>query len=226
ILRDTLERFLRQEQLDRGYLLVVTPHIGKIDLYKKSGHWYKYRDSIFPPMVEPGSNPDLDAPDSETYILRPMNCPHHIEIYKSEMRSYRDLPLRLAEFATVYRYEQSGELNGLLRTRGFTQDDSHMFMMPEQLEDEFVKVVELVLIVCRPLGLNDFKARLRVRDPASSKYVGSDQAWEQAESAILSAVKKLGLPYTVEQGESGFYGPKLDFVFPDALNRDWQLATA
>jgi threonyl-tRNA synthetase len=226
ILRDTLERFLRQEQLDRGYLPVVTPHIGKIDLYKKSGHWYNYRDSIFPPMVEPGSNPDVDAPDSEAYILRPMNCPHHIEIYKGEMRSYRDLPLRLAEFATVYRYEQSGELNGVLRTRGFTQDDSHMFMLPEQLEDEFVKVVELVVFVSRALGLNDFKARVGVRDPASSKYVGSEQVWEQAESAILKSLQKLGLAYKIEQGEAGFYGPKLDFVFPDALGREWQLGTA
>ena len=226
ILRDTLERFLRQEQLDRGYLPVVTPQIGKLELYKKSGHWYKYRDSIFPPMVEPGSNPDVDAPDSEAYILRPMNCPHHIEIYKSEMHSYRDLPLRLAEFATVFRHEQSGELNGVLRARSFTQDDSHMFMMPEQVEDEFARVVELVLFVCRALGLNDFKARLGVRALVSSKYIGSEQAWEQAESAILNAVKKLGLPYTVEQGEAGFYGPKLDFVFPDALGRDWQLATA
>jgi len=226
ILRDTLERFLRQEQLNRGYLPVITPQIGKIDLYKKSGHWYQYRDSMFPPMVEPGSNPDVDAPDSEAYLLRPMNCPHHIEIYKSEMRSYRNLPLRLAEFGTVYRYEQSGELNGLLRTRSFTQDDSHIFMLPEQVEDEFMKVVELVLFVCHAIGLNDFKARVGVRDLASSKYIGSDQEWEQAESAILNAVKKLGLPYTVEEGEAGFYGPKLDFVFPDSLGREWQLATA
>ncbi len=226
ILRDTLERFLRQEQLDRGYLPVVTPQIGKIDLYKKSGHWYQYRESIFPPMVEPGSNPDVDAPDSEAYILRPMNCPHHIEIYKSEMRSYRELPLRLAEFAMAYRYEQSGELNGLLRTRGFTNDDSHMFMMPEQVEDEFARVIELVLFVYHVLGLNGFKARVGVRDLASSKYIGSDRVWEQAEAAILSAVKKLGLPYTTQQGEAGFYGPKLDFVFPDALGREWQLGTA
>lgn len=226
ILRDTLERFLRQEQLNRDYLPVVTPQIGKIGLYKKSGHWYQYRESIYPPMVEPGSNPDVDAPDSEAYILRPMNCPHHIEIYKSEMHSYRDLPLRLVEFATAYRYEQSGELNGLLRTRGFTQDDSHIFVMPAQVEDEFAHVIELVLFVLHALGLNDFKARLGVRDPTSSKYIGSDQVWQQAESAILNAVKKLGLPYTVEQGEAGFYGPKLDFVVPDSLGREWQLGTA
>ena len=226
ILRDTLERFLRQEQLNRNYLPVVTPQIGKIGLYKKSGHWYQYRESIYPPMVEPGSNPDIDAPDSEAYILRPMNCPHHIEIYKSEMHSYRDLPLRLVEFATAYRYEQSGELNGLLRTRGFTQDDSHIFVMPTQIEDEFVRVIELVLFVFHALGLNNFKARLGVRDPASSKYIGSDQVWLQAESAILNAVKKLALPYTVVQGEAGFYAPKLDFVVPDTLGREWQLGTA
>ncbi|MFL5653613.1 MAG: threonine--tRNA ligase [Ktedonobacteraceae bacterium] len=248
ILRDTLERFLRQEQLKRGYLPVVTPHIGKIELYKTSGHWYKYRDSIFPPMIE--SSPEADKPDTwmhshdscygggpafnslvdeldgEAYILKPMNCPHHIQIYKNEIRSYRDLPLRLAEFGTVYRFEQSGELNGLLRTRDFTVDDSHIFVAPEQAEDEFIRVVDLALFVFQTLHLSDFTARVGLRDPASSKYVGSDEAWDKAQTMIMNAVAKLRLPYTVEKGEAGFYGPKLDFLFRDALGRQWQLGTA
>jgi threonyl-tRNA synthetase len=245
ILLDVLERFLRQEQLDRGYLPVVTPHIGKIELYKTSGHWYKYRDHMFPPMVEPGIKvDDADSgayahdsgavqglsssevePNSEAYILKPMNCPHHIQIYQSELRSYRDLPLRLAEFGTVYRYEQSGALNGLLRARDFTVDDSHIFVAPEQVEDEFARVVELALFVFGALQFSDFTARVGLRDPASSKYVGSDQAWEQAQTVIMNAVPKLGFPYVVEEGEAGFYGPKLDFLFHDALGRQWQLGT-
>ena len=257
ILRDTLERFLRQEQLDRGYLPVVTPHIGKIELYKTSGHWYKYRDSIYPPMVEssassesdkweysndsccvapggrdksgryaPDPNFEVDEPSGEAYILKPMNCPHHISIYKGELRSYRDLPLRLAEFGTVYRYEQSGELNGLLRTRDFTVDDSHIFVTPGQVDDEFSRVVDLALFVFQALGLNDFQARVGLRDPSSSKYVGSDSAWEQAQAVIMNAVEKLDFPYMIEEGEAGFYGPKLDFLFRDALGRQWQLGTA
>ena len=248
ILRDTLERFLYQEQLKRGYLPVVTPHIGKIELYKTSGHWYKYRDSIFPPMVEsspeadkldtwihshdscygggPTLNSLVDELDAEAYILKPMNCPHHIQIYKNEMRSYRDLPLRLAEFGTVYRFEQSGELNGLLRTRDFTVDDSHIFVTPEQVEDEFIRVVDLALFVFQTLHLSDFTARVGLRDPASSKYVGSDEAWDKAQAMIMNAVARLRLPYTVEKGEAGFYGPKLDFLFRDALGRQWQLGTA
>ena len=254
ILRDTLERFLHQEQLDRGYLPVVTPHIGKIELYKTSGHWYKYRDSIFPPMVEhrpgaeepgepgePGNwththdsclgggaafNLPVDEPDGEAYILKPMNCPHHIQIFKNEMRSYRDLPLRLAEFGTVYRFEQSGELNGLLRTRDFTVDDSHIFLASEQVEEEFIRVVELALFVFRALHLSDFTARVGLRDPASSKYVGSDEAWDKAQAVIMNVVEKLDFSYTVEKGEAGFYGPKLDFLFRDALGRQWQLGTA
>lgn len=249
ILRDTLERFLRQEQLERGYLPVVTPHIGKIDLYKTSGHWYKYRESMFPPMVEAHSDErdhwtysddscfapsfggqafsvEDDGPPGEVYILKPMNCPHHIYIYKSELHSYRDLPLRLAEFGMVYRYEQSGELNGLLRTRDFTVDDSHIFLTPEQVEEEFVNVVKLALFVFRALQLGDFSARVGLRDPASSKYIGSEEAWQQAQSVIMRAVDKLGIPYVVENGEAGFYGPKLDFLFQDALGRQWQLGTA
>ena len=248
ILRDTLERFLYQEQLKRGYLPVVTPHIGKIELYKTSGHWYKYRDSIFPPMVESSPEADkldtwihshdscygggpilnslVDELDVEAYILKPMNCPHHIQIYKNEIRSYRDLPLRLAEFGTVYRLEQSGELNGLLRTRDFTVDDSHIFVTPEQVEDEFIRVVDLALFVFQTLHLSDFMARVGLRDPASFKYVGSDEAWDKAQAMIMNAVAKLNLPYTVEKGEAGFYGPKLDFLFRDALGRQWQLGTA
>src|SRR5712692_4404108 len=243
ILRDTLERFLRQEQLERGYLPVVTPHIGKIELYKTSGHWYKYRDSIYPPIVEADelehwthSHDSCFSPghsfkageeiNGEAYILKPMNCPHHIQIYKGEMRSYRDLPLRLAEFGTVYRFEQSGELNGLLRTRDFTVDDSHIFVTPEGAEDEFVRVVDLALFIFQALQLGNFKARIGLRDKASSKYVGSDEAWQRAEAVIMHAVEKLGLSYTVEVGEAGFYGPKLDFLFHDALGRQWQLGTA
>ena len=225
VLRDTLERFLRQEQLDRGYLPVVTPHIGKIDLYKTSGHWYTFRANMFPPSAEPGVDPDADKSDGEVYILRPMTCPHHIAIYKSEPRSYRDLPLRLAEFGTVYRFEQSGELSGLLRVRSFTIDDAHLFVTPEQLEEEFIKVVDLVLYGFRALGLEDFTARVGLRDPASSKYVGSDEVWERAQAAIINAATKVGLSYTVEAGEAAFYGPKLDFIFRDALERQWQLGT-
>jgi threonyl-tRNA synthetase len=253
ILRDTLERFLRQEQLERGYQPVITPHIGKIELYKTSGHWYKYRDSIFPPMVEPRPESDigeqwspshdscaapsfghaikagddeLEGIDAEAYILKPMNCPHHIYIYKSELRSYRNLPLRLAEFGTVYRYEQSGELNGLLRARDFTVDDSHIFVAPNQVEEEFINVVKLILSVFQALQLDDFSARVGLRDPASSKYIGSDGAWQQAQTVIMHAVEQLAIPHRIEIGEAGFYGPKLDFLFRDALGRQWQLGTA
>jgi len=253
ILRDTLERFLRQEQLERGYLPVITPHIGKIELYKTSGHWYKYRESIFPPMVEPrpdaeerdhwthshdscaapsfehaleAEDDEPDGIDVEAYILKPMNCPHHIHIYKSEMRSYRDLPLRLAEFGTVYRYEQSGVLNGTLRTRDFTVDDSHIFVTPEEVEEEYINVIKLALFVFQALQLDDFAARLGLRDSASSKYIGSDEEWEKAQAVIMRAVEKLGIPYSIKKGEAGFYGPKLDFLFRDAPGRQWQLGTA
>jgi threonyl-tRNA synthetase len=215
ILRDTLETFLKKEQLKRGYLPVVTPHIGKLDLYKTSGHWYKYQESMFHPIQV----------EDEEYMLKPMNCPHHIQIYKSETRSYRDLPLRLAEFGTVYRYEQSGELGGLTRVRGFTVDDSHIFVAPEQLEDEFKNVVELVLYVFERLGLDEYHARVGLRDPKSDKYVGSDEAWEQAQQAILQAVQHMGIQYTVAEGEAAFYGPKLDFLAKDCLGRMWQLGT-
>jgi len=228
ILRETLESFLRQEQLKHGYLPVMTPQIGLIDLYKTSGHWYKYRDDIYPPMpVKPrvNSSDEVDDPEGEVYMLRPMTCPHHIQIYKSELRSYRDLPLRLAEFGMVYRLEKAGELNGLLRPRGFTIDDSHIFALPEQLDAEFISVVEFVRFIFEALGISEYRARVGLRDPASSKYIGNDEVWAIAESAIIKALDKLGLPFISEQGEAGFYGPKLDFVFRDVLNREWQLGT-
>ncbi|MFD3163243.1 threonine--tRNA ligase [Herpetosiphon sp. NSE202] len=224
ILRDVLERFLRQAQIDRGYLPVVTPHMGKIDLYKTSGHWYTYRDGIFPPMSEI-ANDDPENPEGEIYLLKPMNCPHHIEIYASEPRSYRDLPLRLAEFGTVYRYEHSGELTGLLRVRSFTVDDSHLFVTPDQLEAEFLKVVDLILFVFGTMGLKDFQARVGLREVGNPKYIGSDEVWEKAQNAIINAAEKKGLNYVVVEGEAAFYGPKLDFIFRDVLGRQWQLGT-
>ncbi len=228
ILRETLENFLRQEQLKHGYMPVMTPHIGLIDLYKTSGHWYKYRDEMYPSMpvkLEVNSLAGVDEPRGEIYILRPMNCPHHIQIYKSELRSYRDLPLRLAEFGMVYRLEKAGELHGLLRSRGFTIDDSHIFALPEQLDAEFISVVDLVRFVFVAMGISEYRARVGLRDPESLKYIGSDEVWEMAQSAIIKALDKLGFPYTLEEAEAGFYGPKLDFVFRDALNREWQLGT-
>ncbi len=215
IMRDTLERWLRDKQLEHGYLPVVTPHIGKLDLYKTSGHYPYYKDSQYAPIQV----------DEEEFLLRPMNCPHHVMIYKSEMRSYRDLPLRLAEFGTVYRYEQSGELTGLTRVRGFTVDDAHLFVTPGQLLDEFKKVVSLIQSIFQSLGLTDFRARVGTRDPASDKYVGDDTLWQQATEAIIQACDEMGLNYNVEAGEAAFYGPKLDFIVRDVLKREWQLGT-
>ncbi|WP_009631948.1 threonine--tRNA ligase [Synechocystis sp. PCC 7509] len=221
VLRSTLESFLQQEQLKRGYLPVVTPHIARVDLFKTSGHWQKYKEDMFPLMAE-----DSEAAAAEQgFVLKPMNCPFHIQIYKSELRSYRELPMRLAEFGTVYRYEQSGELGGLTRVRGFTVDDSHLFVTPEQLDDEFLNVVDLILSVFKSLQLKNFKARLSFRDPASDKYIGSDEAWEKAQGAIRRAVEKLGMEHFEGIGEAAFYGPKLDFIFSDALEREWQLGT-
>ena len=221
ILRSTLEGFLQQEQLKRGYLPVVTPHIARVDLFKTSGHWQKYKEDMFPLMAED----ELSAAAEQGFVLKPMNCPFHIQIYKSELRSYRELPMRLAEFGTVYRYEQSGELGGLTRVRGFTVDDSHLFVTPEQLDDEFLNVVDLILSVFKSLQLKNFKARLSFRDPASDKYIGSDEAWEKAQGAIRRAVEKLGMEHFEGIGEAAFYGPKLDFIFSDALEREWQLGT-
>ncbi|HYO89410.1 MAG TPA: threonine--tRNA ligase [Candidatus Limnocylindrales bacterium] len=215
VLRDTLERWLRDVQIDNGYLPVVTPHIGNLNLYKTSGHYPYYKDSQYAPI----------SVDEEEYLLKPMNCPHHIMIYKSDLHSYRDLPVRYAEFGTVYRYEQSGELHGLTRVRGFTVDDAHLFVTPEQLLAEFKDVVRLIQYVFNTLGLTDFRARVGIRDPQSDKYVGEDALWEQAASAIIQACDDLGLTYTVEEGEAAFYGPKLDFIFRDVLKRTWQLGT-
>jgi threonyl-tRNA synthetase len=221
VLRSTLESFLQQEQLKRGYLPVVTPHIAKVDLFKTSGHWQKYKEDMFPLMAEN----EEEAAAEQGFVMKPMNCPFHIQIYKSQLRSYRELPMRLAEFGTVYRYEQSGELGGLTRVRGFTVDDSHLFVTPEQLDDEFLNVVDLILSVFKSLQLKNFKARLSFRDPASDKYIGSDEAWEKAQGAIRRAVEKLGMEHFEGIGEAAFYGPKLDFIFSDALEREWQLGT-
>lgn len=215
ILRENLEQFLRRAQLERGYLPVITPHIGKLDLYITSGHYPYYKASQYTPI-------DVD---DEKFMLKPMNCPHHIEIYKCEPRSYRDLPLRLAEFGTVYRYEQSGELTGLTRVRGFTVDDSHLFVTPDQLEEEFIGVVSLIQFVFQTMGFHDFRARLGTNDPNSDKYAGTPEMWERGIKAIRQAADKLGLNYSVEEGEAAFYGPKLDFIFRDVLKREWQLGT-
>ncbi|GIK55335.1 MAG: threonine--tRNA ligase [Chloroflexota bacterium] len=215
VLRETLENFLRQAQLERGYLPVITPHIGKLDLYITSGHYPYYKASQYTPI-------DVDE---EKFMLKPMNCPHHIEIYRSEARSYRDLPLRLAEFGTVYRYEQSGELTGLTRVRGFTVDDSHLFVTPDQLEEEFIGVVDLIQFVFQTMGFHDFRARLGTNDPSSDKYAGAPEMWAKGINAIRQAADKAGMNYTIEEGEAAFYGPKLDFIFRDVLKREWQLGT-
>lgn len=221
ILRSQLEDFLKQEQVKRGYQPVVTPHIARVDLFKTSGHWQNYKEDMFPLMAE-----NLEAAEAEQgFVMKPMNCPFHIQIYKSQLRSYRELPMRLAEFGTVYRYEQSGELGGLTRVRGFTVDDSHLFVTPEQLDDEFLKVVDLILAVFNSLQLKNFKARLSFRDPNSDKYIGSDELWETAQGAIRRAVQTLEMDYFEAEGEAAFYGPKLDFIFQDALEREWQLGT-
>ncbi|NJN03904.1 MAG: threonine--tRNA ligase [Leptolyngbyaceae cyanobacterium SL_1_1] len=217
ILRSTLEDFLKQEQVKRGYQPVVTPHIGRVELFKISGHWQKYKEDLFPMMGES---------EEEGFVLKAMNCPFHIQIYKSTLRSYRELPLRLAEFGTVYRYEQSGELGGLTRVRGFTQDDAHLFVTPGQLDDEFLKVVDLIQSILKALRLDtSFRARLSFRDPSSDKYIGSDDAWNKAENAIRRAVETLGMSHFEGIGEAAFYGPKLDFIVTDALDRQWQLGT-
>lgn len=215
ILRDTLERWLRDIQIENGYLPVVTPHLGNIELYKTSGHYPYYSDSQYTPI-------DVDG---DEFMLKPMNCPHHCRIYKSQPRSYRDLPLRYAEFGTVYRYEQSGELHGLTRVRGFTVDDAHLFVRPDQLLEEFKAVVKLIQTVFGTLGMTDFRARVGTRDPQSDKYVGDAILWEQATEAIIQACDELGLDYHVEEGEAAFYGPKLDFIVRDVLKREWQLGT-
>ncbi|QED36354.1 threonine--tRNA ligase [Antarcticibacterium arcticum] len=217
-LRERLENFLKKAQRTAGYEMVVTPHIGQKELYVTSGHYEKYGADSFQPIKTPN--------EGEEFLLKPMNCPHHCEIYNSSPWSYRDLPKRFAEFGTVYRYEQSGELHGLTRVRGFTQDDAHIFCTPDQLDEEFKKVIDLTLYVFESLGFNDFTAQVSLRDPENkAKYIGSDDVWEKAESAIISAANEKGLSYVVETGEAAFYGPKLDFMVKDALGRSWQLGT-
>ena len=217
-LRDRLEHFLRNVQKQYGYQQVITPHIGMKDLYVTSGHYAKYGKDSFQPIHTPD--------DSEEFLLKPMNCPHHCEIYRWKPRSYKDLPLRFAEFGTVYRYEQSGELHGLTRVRGFTQDDAHIFCRPDQLKDEFMKVIDIVLYIFKTLSFDQFTAQISLRDPNNKeKYIGSDENWEKAESAIMQAAKEKGLTTVVELGEAAFYGPKLDFMVKDAIGRKWQLGT-
>jgi len=223
-LRETLENFLKQEQLKAGYEPVVTPHIGRLDLYRTSGHYPYYKESQFPPMLFEGE--DTEDEEEDGYLLKPMNCPHHTQIYDHDMHSYRDLPVRLAEFGTVYRFEQSGELGGLTRVRGFTQDDAHIFCTPDQVKGEFKSVIDLTLKVLSALSFDEFEAQISLRDPQQKdKYVGDNALWDQAEQAIREAVAEKGLEAREETGEAAFYGPKLDFMVADALGREWQLGT-
>ena len=221
IIRNELEAFLKEEQRKRGYLPVYTPHIGNIELYKRSGHYPYYSDSQFPPLTyhdEEGKQ--------EQYLLKPMNCPHHHLIYSSKMRSYRDLPIRLTEFGTVYRHEQSGELNGLVRARGFTQDDSHIYCRPDQLVDEICSAIELTQFVFGTLGFSEVQTRLSMHDPENrAKYGGTAEVWEQAEKDVKEAADRMGIDYFIGIGEASFYGPKIDFIVRDALGRKWQLGT-
>lgn len=237
-LRETLVDFLKEEQVARGYEPVVTPHIGRLDLFRTSGHYPYYSDSQFPPMLEGQKGPALpdgedpeartheDSGDEQGYLLKPMNCPHHTQIYDHKPRSYRDLPVRLAEFGTVYRYEQSGELGGLTRVRGFTQDDAHVFCTPDQVKDEFKAAIDLTMTVLRALDFQEFTAQVSLRDPANTtKYIGDAAQWDAAEQAIREAAAEMGLETIEEEGEAAFYGPKLDFMVKDALGRSWQLGT-
>ena len=218
VLREKLENFLKSVQKKYGYLPVITPHIGQKELYVTSGHYAKYGADSFRPIKTPQ--------EGEEFLLKPMNCPHHCEIYKSKPRSYKDLPLRFAEFGTVYRYEQSGELHGLTRVRGFTQDDAHLFVRPDQLKDEFCKVIDIVLYIFKTLNFDQYTAQISLRDPNNrEKYIGSDENWEKAEQAIIEASREKGLKTVVEYGEAAFYGPKLDFMVKDAIGRKWQLGT-
>lgn len=217
-LRERLEQFLKRAQKKAGYEMVVTPHIGQKELYVTSGHYAKYGEDSFQPITTPK--------EDEEFLLKPMNCPHHCEIYNAKPFSYRELPKRYAEFGTVYRYEQSGELHGLTRVRGFTQDDAHIFCTPYQLDQEFKNVIDLSLYVLNSLGFDDFKAQVSVRDPKTpEKYIGEATNWDKAEKAIINAAEEKGLDYVIEPGEAAFYGPKLDFMIQDALGRQWQLGT-
>lgn len=239
IIRQELEKFISAELNKQGYSQVYTPHVGKLDLYRTSGHFPYYQDSQYPPIIhrdcltklaEEGCSCSelankLEDGEIEGYLLKPMNCPMHIRIFRSEQRSYRDLPIRMAEFGTVYRWEQSGELNGMTRVRGFTQDDAHLFIREDQLQDEIQGCLGLVKLVFSILGMEDYRVRVSLRDPDSDKYVGSPKAWDKAESALRQAVKSLGVDYEEELGEAAFYGPKIDFVVKDVIGREWQLGT-
>ncbi|WP_016777768.1 threonine--tRNA ligase [Anaerophaga thermohalophila] len=217
-LRERLENFLKGVQQKYGYEQVITPHIGQKELYETSGHYAKYGADSFKPINTPA--------EGEEFLLKPMNCPHHCEIFKIKPHSYRDLPIRLAEFGTVYRYEQSGELHGLTRVRGFTQDDAHIFCRPDQLKDEFKKVIDIIFYIFKALDFNDYTAQISLRDPNNKeKYIGSDENWEKAEQAIIEACEEKGLQTVIETGEAAFYGPKLDFMVRDAIGRKWQLGT-
>jgi threonyl-tRNA synthetase len=217
-LRDQLEKFLRKVQKKFGYEQVITPHIADVALYKTSGHFQKYGKDSFQPIRTPN--------EGEEYLLKPMNCPHHCEIYKFKPRSYKDLPVRMAEFGTVYRYEQSGELHGLTRVRSFTQDDAHIFCRPDQLKEEFLKVIDIIFIIFKALDFKEYSAQISLRDPDNKeKYIGSDENWVKAENAIIEACAEKGLKTVTELGEAAFYGPKLDFMIKDALGRKWQLGT-
>ena len=218
MLRERLEQFLKNVQKKYGYEPVITPHIGQKELYVTSGHYAKYGKDSFQPIHTPA--------EGEEFLLKPMNCPHHCEIYKSKPHSYKDLPIRYAEFGTVYRYEQSGELHGLTRVRGFTQDDAHIFCRPDQLKEEFIKVIDIVLYIFKTLDFENFSTQISLRDKEDrSKYIGSDENWEKAEAAIVEACEEKGLNTVTEYGEAAFYGPKLDFMVKDALGRSWQLGT-
>jgi threonyl-tRNA synthetase len=222
VIRQTLEGYIRDELRKRGYEAVYTPHIGHVELYQISGHYPYYKDSQFPPIEFPGRG----GGPGERFLLKPMNCPHHVMIYQAKPRSYRDLPVRLAEFGTVYRFEQSGELSGMTRVRGFTQDDAHLFCTEEQVADEFRGCVEMTQKVLASLGMNEYRVRLGFRDPKSDKYVGKPEVWDRAEAALKAVCESMNLPdMTVEPGEAAFYGPKADFVVTDCIGREWQLGT-
>jgi threonyl-tRNA synthetase len=240
VVRYQLELFIREELARRGYQQVYTPHVGNIELYKKSGHYPYYRESQFPPIhmaertapvagqAPPAPGAASSAPatiDTEEFLLKPMNCPHHIQIFAAEPKSYRDLPVRLAEFGTVYRYEESGELNGLTRVRGFTQDDAHLFCTPEQVEAEFRNTIDLVQFVFKSLEFRDVEVRLSLRDPASPKFAGDPKLWDLAEKQLANVLTEMKLPYVAAKGEAAFYGPKVDFMVRDVLGRKWQLGT-
>jgi len=217
-LRQRLEDFLKKELKTRGYDMVMSPHIGNVELYKTSGHYYKYAEDSFRPITTPQ--------EGEEFMLKPMNCPHHVEMYNFKQYSYKDLPVRMAEFGTVYRYEQHGELHGLTRVRSFTQDDAHVFCRPDQLKDEFKAIIDLVLYIFKLFDFKDFTSQVSLRDPDNhDKYIGTDENWDKAEKAIIEAADEKGLKTVVETGEAAFYGPKLDFIVKDALGRDWQLGT-